>query len=104
MKPYQITFKINKRPLCWIRYNKNINEAKRSAKKAIKNEYNQRPNNLLVKELADYSEYNKNDVILQLGEFQLMKYSDNSFLIKKDNGEAMEVNINTLKEIWKKYN
>ena len=104
MKPYQITFEINKRPLCWIRYSKSINEAKRSAKKAIENEYNQRPTNLLVKELADYSKYNKNDVILQLGEFKLMKYSDDSFLIKKDDGEAMELNSRTLKEIWKKYN
>ena len=41
--------------------------------------------------------------ILQIGEFQLMQYTENSILIKKNNGEAMEISIDTLRDIWKEY-
>ncbi len=39
--------------------------------------------------------------ILRMGEFILSQYTKESILIRKDNGETMEVLVSTLKKFWK---
>ena len=39
--------------------------------------------------------------ILRVGEFLLTQYSKKSILISKDDGEAIEVGLKTLKKFWK---
>ncbi len=39
--------------------------------------------------------------ILLIGEFQLTQYSENSILIGRNNGETMEVKLETLRKFWK---
>lgn len=49
------------------------------------------------------NKYIPNTLVLVMGEFEIMQYTANSILIKRTNGEGMEINLDTLRKIWGKY-
>jgi hypothetical protein len=40
--------------------------------------------------------YQEDEKIIKIGEFEISKYSEGSILIKKEDGESMELKIETL--------
>jgi hypothetical protein len=45
------------------------------------------------------SELSRSEV-LKVGEFSISQYTNDSLLIRKEDGESMEVSLNTLRKFW----